>query len=471
VASPSAGSSPTAGDSPNGSPSIPESLRAALQAAAPLIRDAHSALGRATAALAEKKFETALAGDGEAIEALGEARELFFDLRQLLAVSYEAESRIAGVARTEDANVLEQRARVDAALAAEQSRNRHRAIRLETLLAAEREAALAALEAPDPATAPDEDAAPTSPDPARRAALEQRFERATTLLAEATSAMDEAGSAFEGKSEGKAVGAARATDWPRVGVAAGRAAERLDALRMLFSTLLEQLQRLERDQIDLSDRTRDAIALAASDEPAGERSAETRGRVGAIDGEQRSLESRAGAIADALVARSEAVAADPAAAGADAPSGEAAEPDAATLRRAADHVATAQLSMRSAGETFADESLPLPPAAAAQTVAREELRKALELLSPPPQEKPEEPQQQEPQAGEDESAPDPAQPEPGAGGEQQEPQAGEDEEPSASEDEGAQLLQGVRDREAERRAANERKARNQRRSAPVEKDW
>ena len=35
----------------------------------------------------------------------------------------------------------------------------------------------------------------------------------------------------------------------------------------------------------------------------------------------------------------------------------------------------------------------------------------------------------------------------------------------------AQLLQGVRDREAERRAANERKARAQCRSAPVEKDW
>ena len=453
----------------SGDPAIPESLRAALTGAAPLIGDAHAAMSRAVAALAAKKLEPALVGDGEALEALAEAQELFFDLRELLAVSYEAQSRIAGLATADDASASALRAKAESALAAEQSRNRDRATRLETLLVAERESQLQALESPDPAASGDENAPPPAPpDPAQREALEQLFERANELLADAASAMQEAGSAFAGKL------GSRASDWPRVGAAAGRAAARLDTLRMLFSTLLEQLQRLERDQIDLSDRTQDTIALAAAEPPSGERSAETRARVGAIDGEQKTLEARAGAIADALVAQSE-----QAVTSGEPQGGQPAAPDADALRRAADHVATAQLAMQEVSETLhaseaseAGESLPLPPAADAQKVAREELRKALELLSPPPPEKPEEPPKQEPESE--------SKPEPGEGEESQAPQPGEDEGASASEDEGAQpadaqdpaqLLQGVRDREAERREANERKARSQRRSAPVEKDW
>jgi hypothetical protein len=246
---------------------------------------------------------------------------------------------------------------------------------------------------------------------------------------------------------------------------------------MLFSTLVEQLQRLARDQVDLADRTGDAIALSAAEKSTEPRGPETRARVTAVDGEQKTLEARAGAIADALVAESEQAAASPdAGASPSSPDAPGAAPDAKTLRRAADHVATAQLAMQEASETFSDESRPLPPAREAQAVAVEELRKALELLVPPKPEKPEEPPPQEPQSepesGEDESdGEDQAPPE---------PRAGEDEAPSASEDQGgppgesqdpAQLLQGVRDREAERRETNENRARDRRRSAPVEKDW
>jgi len=462
---------------------IREDLRAALTGAAPLIREAHAAMGRATTALAEKKLEQALAGDGEATVALSQAQELFFDLRELLAVSHETELRIAGIAGAQDAKAAQLRTGEESTLAAEQSRNLERAHRLESLLEAERQTELQALASPSPAAATGEESEPVPPDPAKSAAVEQRFERARTLLAEASGAMAEAGSAL--------AGSASSIEWPRVGAPASRAAERLDALRMLFSTLLEQLERLEREQVDVSDRTQDAIALAAADRPSGERSAETRARVDAIEGDQKTLETRAGAIADALVARSEqAAAAAPegeAPAGGSAPAG----PDSKTLRRAGDHVATAQLAMQEAGETFAGEKLPLAPAAAAQTVARDELRKAIALLAPPTPEQPEEPPKQDPRSGEDES--------PSEGDEESEdsdapsselnqeqgdtkpsPEPGEDEAASTSEDEGAgpadaqdpaQLLQGVRDREAERRESNERKARHQRRSAPVEKDW
>jgi Ca-activated chloride channel family protein len=459
--------SPQAGAADAGAPAISEALREALEGAAPRIRDAHAAMGRATGALATRALEPALVAEGEAATSLRAAQELFFDLRELLTVSHETEARIAALANDEDPNVVAQRAGIAGALAAEQARNRARATRLETLLANEREAEQQALAAPDPAAAADPDAPPPPPDPAALEALAQRFERAASLLDDASRAMDEAEAGF-----GPGAAAPRRADWPRIGPAAARATARLDALRMLFSTLVEQLQRLARDQVDLADRTGDAVALSATEKSTEPRGPETRARITALDGEQKTLEARAGAIADALVAESEQAAAAPdAGASPDAPG---AAPDAKTLRRAADHVATAQLAMQEASETFSDERLPLPSAREAQAVAAEELRKALELLVPPKPEKPEEPppQEQGPESGEDESD-----------GEEQappEPRAGEDEAPSASEDQGgppgesqdpAQLLQGVRDREAERREANENRARERRRSAPVEKDW
>ncbi len=456
-------------------PAISESLRAALVDAAPLVEDAHAAMGRATGALAETGFAKALAAGGEAAESLDQAQELFFDLRELLAVSHEAEAGIAAVAGAEDPEILALRGARAPDLAALQARNRVRATRLESLLASERETQLAALASPDPAVPAEEGAAPPPPpDPAKREALEQRFVRAQDLLAQAAAAMEEAEAAF-------GTGAARqSADWPRIDESATLAAERLAAIQNLFLSLVEQLQRLEREQVDLADRTGNAIALAATDTPPGQRGPETRGRIEAVDSEQQELETRAGAIADALVAGSEAAPAK-----AEGEGGDPATPDRDTLRRAADHVATAQLAMQEAVETFADERKPLPPAAQAQGVAREELRKALEILSPPPPETPPEPPKQDPESGEDEAPSESdqseqAQQEQAGDTEQEQPEAGGDEGASASEDQlerspesqdPAQLLQGVRDREAERRQSNERKAREQRRSAPVEKDW
>ena len=289
---------------------------------------------------------------------------------------------------------------------------------------------------------------------------------------------------------GSAICRRLAGEWYHVAVGYGRshdkaaalATERLEALRNLFLSLVEQLARLEREQVDLSDRTRNAIALAATDTPPGQRGPETRGRIEAVGSEQKDLEARAGAIADALVARS-----DEAPAKVEGEGGDPGAPDRDTLRRAADHVATGQLAMQEAVETFTDDRKPLAPAAEAQGVARDELRKALEILSPPPPEKPPEPPKEDSKSGQDESPPKSdsseskdAQSDQGADSEQEQSQAGGDEAAAASEDQmdqpsesqdPGQLMQGVRDREAERRQSNERRERQQRRSAPVEKDW
>ena len=476
-ADPAAGA---AGTGEGAKPTISESLRTALVAAAPLVKDAHVAMGRSTGALGSVGFEKALAADGEAAEALDRAQELFFDLRELLNVSHDAEAGIAAVAGAADPKLLASRNLRAPELAALQARNRSRANRLESLLSAERESQLAALESPDPTAPADESAASPEPseppDPAKRAALEQRFTRAGELLSQAAGAMAEAGSAFGAGAPGKSA------DWPRIDTAAALATERLEALRNLFLSLVEQLARLEREQVDLADRTRNAIALAATDTPPGQRGPATRGRIEAVGSEQKDLEARAGAIADALVARS-----DEAPAKADGEGGDPGAPDRDTLRRAADHVATGQLAMQEAVETFSDERKPLAPAAEAQGVARDELRKALEILSPPPPEKPPEPPKDDSKSGQDESPPksDSSEakdnrPDQGAGSEQDQSEAGGDEAASASEDQmdqpsesqdPGQLMQGVRDREAERRQSNERRERQQRRSAPVEKDW
>ncbi|MEZ4279798.1 MAG: VWA domain-containing protein [Myxococcota bacterium] len=477
-------------------PAIAAKLRAALADAAPRIEAAHTTMGRATAGLAAKAFSPALEAERATLDALREAQERFFDLRELLAATHESEARIAAFASADDPEIAARREAAAEPLAAEQRRNRVRADRLETLLADERASALQALAAGDPAAAGSSAApAPATPpppaDPARIEALEQRFARAGELLGEAAKAMDEAEAGFGGARAGGGAGRERAgrADWSQVAPAAARATAALDALRMLFSTLVEQLQRLEREQIDLADRTGEAIALAAAEAAPPARGPETRARVEALDGEQKSLEARAGAIADALVAESDrAAAAEQAeeAAGESAPAPPSGAPDAKTLRRAADHVATAQLAMQEASETFGDAQAPLDPASAAQGAARDALRKALELLQPPPPESPENPPpddaNQDDGAGGDSGGDGDESQDEGAGEPPPEPQpeAAEDESAGASEDPGAesaegrdpaQLLQGVRDREAERRDANERRARERRRAAPVEKDW
>jgi hypothetical protein len=473
-------------------PAVSERLREALTQAAPLVTQASQAMTRAVGSVSEQKFPAAIAADGEAATALGEAQELFFDLRQLLDVAHATEARIAAAAtlgeQAAEARALRERSA--SVIAAAQDRNRARANRLEALLASEREAEIAALHPRDPSAPPESE--PPAADPEQQAALEQRFIRASELLAEAKTAMAEAGSGF-GADPSRSK-----TDWRRVGPPAERATERLDALRMLFLSLLEHLQRLEREQVDLGDRTRDAIALAAGEASSTGRGPETKARIGALADEQKTLEGRAGAIADALLAQSESASGSEAAApSAGAPSDGASGPDRDTLRRAADHVATAQLAMGAVASTFEDESRPLAPASQAQDEAHEALRKAIELLAPPPpppeqNESKESPKddsgagpQEQPSSGDESGAGDQGQEQSEQGGageeeQQQEPSSAEDGSASASEDQMAppaggqdpgQLLQGVRDREAERRDANERRGRERRRSAPVEKDW
>ncbi len=460
-----------------------DALRTALVGAAPRAREAAAALERATVSVGSARWEEALRAESEAAQALADAREQFFELRQLLDAAWADEGRIAALASPEDPELVDVRETLQEPLIRLQEKNLERAGRLEGLLERERAERLAELEASlgsGSGSAVGGSEAEGADGPAQE---RERFAAAEQLLALASGAMLEVVDAL-----GPAAGGG-AADWPAAARAAERAAGHLEALRSLFFSITEHLRELARDQVDLSDRTRNAIALAAPERPppsgspdlvdgpgsAGQtdaeddasaepsRGPETRERMGALADEQRSLEQRGGALADALLAGSdEAARSDP-------PDEEsAAAGSAETIRRAAEHVARAQLSMGEAAGGLADDGAPLASIEESQTLALEELARALALLSPPPPAPP-------PEGGDDESEeggdgqPEPSPEEQTAGA----PEMGSDpagDEADAEMGDASQLLQGVRDREAERRRERDRIAR-QRRSEPVEKDW
>jgi Ca-activated chloride channel family protein len=457
----------------------------AFQSAAPLVDSAGSAMNRVTASIGAGHYDLALLDEVKAGEALAAAREHFLDLRQLLNVTFSDEQQIARLAGSDDPAIVQEREEVAAGLSEIQSRNSQRALRLEKLLEQEKTSRIAQLEAeaaPD-ANAPEEDnGGPVE--------LEQRrFELAAQLLALASEGMGETMDAL-GRTD-----AERAPDWPRVSEAATRATKHLDAIRTLFFSIAEHVQKLAQDQIDVRDRTQDVIALSVTEsppsgepetpesseaadaaestsvsdaesksesEPAPEpRGPETLIRSQALAGEQQKLEARGGELADALFVQAEEMGQG---ATEDAPPDAGAERD--RIRKAAEHIALAQLAMVDASESLEAETEPLAPAQDAQTRAVDELNAALALLSPPPPPPEQGDQEQDESQSEDDSQEDGEEEEQGDGGAEASPEDAEEE----SMDDLSQLLQGVRDRDAERRREQDREE-QRRRTEPVGKDW
>ena len=239
-------------------------------------------------------------------------------------------------------------------------------------------------------------------------------------------------------------------DWEWVGSDTAKAIEHLETLRRLFFSIVEHLRDVTRRQVDLADRTQDALALSAS--PDVDASAEA---APLVDREQ-GLAQQALVIANALAeqASDAGVAEDGQASGASN-----------RLREAADHVLLGQEEMEGA-VGFLSAPADLEAARNAQDVAVERLSKALAILEPPegggkpgdardPQgDQPQQAGSQQPEAEE-------------GSGDQAGRQRQEQRQAGLGADPG-QRLQEVRDREAER--GRERAHR----PAPyetVEKDW
>jgi Ca-activated chloride channel family protein len=461
--------------------------RLALQESAPLVGDAADAMEATTTAIGTSRYDEALTQEGVAAEALAAAQERFFDLRQLLNATHADQAAIATIAGSKEPNLVHSRGEHVTRLTMLQAKNGLRGSRLADLLEREREDRIARLEAEGAAdVAPDED-----PGRSPVAIEEQRFALADQILERASLAMAESSKGLESPIESGEI------DWPTTADAAGEAQSHLDTLRTLFFTIAEHVERLARDQVEVRDRSQDALALAVTENPPssegegeGEGEADsatttnaegveprgpgTLARTRELSVDQSELESRGGEIADALFVQAEQTAGEAPQDG--APEG-ASETEGNTqeerdrIRRAAEHVASAQLAMQDAQTSLADEESPLAPVPDAQSLAIEELGEALRLLSPPPP--PEDPDSEQEQSedsdgGEGESSPES---ESGnEGGQSSPPESEPEESDEESMDDPSQLLQGVRDRDAERRRERERDQ-QRRRAEPVDKDW
>ncbi len=494
-----AASSPSLRSSdPTARPSVEEAdqaaQRVALMEAAPILEEAATAMTRVSETIGAGDYRGALDAEVEVGEALTAARERFLDLRQLLNMAFEEQERIVGISG--EATSEEALARDEFAVVALQEKNLARALRLEGLLEGEERKRLAELEGAEQGAAPaqGEEGVATPVERER-----QRFDLARQRLALGSGAMMEVTDALSLGEGGSAA------DWPVANEAAQRASLHLDAIRTLFFSIAEHIRQLALDQVEVRDRTQDAIALSASESPSlapspspspsmtedqraaqdgsqgeekqegqaaqrAEQAAATRGpetlaRTSELAENQDELEVRATAISDALFVQAEGLA--------EAPTDEAgpeAGAEGVRIRKAAEFVASAGLSMGDAFETLNGEAAPLPPAQEAQSLAISDLQKALELLSPPPP-PPEDQPSEDQQSEEDEESEQGDSPQDDEGeGEGGESGADPEERPEQGMDDPSQLLQGVRDREAARRRDRDREE-QRRRSVPVEKDW
>jgi len=457
-------------------------LRRRIEAAAPLIDAAREDFQQALAGLEAERFDQALAPQRTGVTKLAAAREHFLDLERLVELLYQDEQRIAALltpgAGTKVAGAApdEAIAHPDEQAAAARSEylllarelqagNRERLQRVSAsildrlgrVLDAEEQANQAQTPSPKAPTVDPQTSTP--PDPAALATERQHLEQADRLRVEVEKAMQQALGNL-GAAEAAAE-AAPADDSELTGLidrAQGSVAHTLnqiEALRRLFFSVVDYLRETLRRQIDLGDRTEEMAGLAAT-EPA---EAIAR-RLGPMASEQTALAEMAGSIAEALTRQAEqpAPTAPPTQEDTQAQQAADAQEQQEHLRQAADRVANARDRMDQAAEAIATESPAFERIRDHQQQAVEALAAALAALQPPQppgQSDPEQQPEQQDQAGQQES--------------QQDGQGQPDAKPQPEPGDLSQLLQGVRDREAQRREARARQQSSG--YEPVEKDW
>jgi Ca-activated chloride channel family protein len=394
--------------------------------AQPHVEAASLQLSNALEALEADRPMDAQAPQSAALAELIQARERFLDLKRLIEIAYEDEKRITGFLSPQAEIGEEQLAEYGPALMQVQEQNLERLVRMTPMIEGERAKLQAELAGQEESG---------GEGGAGQQALE-RLDLADGILALTESAMKGATESLGmlGESE-------EALEQSRSSVET--AMKGLETLRRLFFSIVEHIRDTAERQVELGDDTEEA----SSSEP--DRLLE---RVGPIAAHQDELAKHTDSLAEALHQQSFA---DPAELlGPDAAADEAAAAEAVEkLTQASELVLAAGAEMARAAEGLGAEEKEFESIRSQQTTAVEKLAEALALLQPPQeQQEPQEQQQDEQQ--------------------QQEQQQGQQEEQPPEEQESSdptQLLQSVRDREAERH--RNQSERNQRGYEPVEKDW
>ncbi|HEY5623401.1 MAG TPA: hypothetical protein VIV14_06540, partial [Gammaproteobacteria bacterium] len=385
----------------------------------------------------DQRAGDAVAPQTAAVDELSAARERFLDLRALIDLMHEAESRAgAFLSPRADQDVDSLLEYAPSALELH-ARNHERAERATRLVDEKRDAAASALSEPSQENLEDD----------QRAAAEAELARlnlAAQLNGEISDSMAVAQSALNALVETGPASAAEGLATAREAIAA--AVEDIAELRALFFNLIEHLKETARRQIELGDETEAAAVLADDGAPD-----ETALALGPLAPRQRQLAERAGRLAEALAAQSQRLAEQPQTPTDEAPVDSA--DMAARLAGAGEHTGAAAVDMNNAAGGLEVNPPPLAQLRSDQSSAVDNLLAAIEMLEPPQQRQSQDQQEQQDQQQNQNG---------GADGDDSERREEAERDPS-------QLLQGVRDREAQRRA--QQAERERLRYDPVEKDW
>ena len=384
-------------------------------------------------------------------EALLAAREIFLDTKGLIEVIWRDESQVYGLLLGGDGVTPELRSMRVPAVGELHEKNVGRLKRLRTFINEEEaEIALARqqLESAAQGVTDPSGTGASPPSEEEVASLEERIRIVQILLDQIDEQTRIASEWFASQSE---------LDPTTIDARAGAEIVKpiiplLADLRRLYFTLLELLRDTARRQLDLNDQTADAIALALGvpeDAPK---------HLLPLGPEQTEIQQIAQQLAPAIEQQGEQMASfaerRASEGGGSAPEGESPEEVRQRWQRAAELVQSATGEMGTAiTELFTErpfgEEYGMDAGGSAQRAALEQLAEAIELLSPePPPQDPGDSSQQ-PQQNQNQS---------------QSP----DQEPNREPVDPAQLLQEVRDREAKRRADQQRDGIA---DPTVEKDW
>jgi Ca-activated chloride channel family protein len=442
---------------PNEKPPDPQVERflSMVRQAMPFITEGKEAFQAALEALRSNSLDVASRRQVEAVRALREAHERFLDLRGLIELTYAQQvhvQRLVSTGRGENSDNLA--ARVGLAHKVQRT-NVPRCQRLDQLIDGEQAALPTESETSEQPSTGQKSAASAQPPTKANA---ERLAMAKQLVQKIQAEMTSAEKAF-----GQAIpfGVAQsATEPPPIDQkekaldeargAVDRAVEALQALRRLFFSIAEHLRETAERQAELNDQTQHVATTAKAEQIPAE--------TGPLVSRQRELESVASEIASALKKQSEQI--PGAGAGRDVDDREQTKQREATSRllaQAAQLVGEASRAMDQGADNMTQPTLDLKAAREHQDQALKKLLAALALLVPPEQQSgdqtpQEQSQNEDQQEGQQEQQQQPQ--------EKPSPQAGVD---------AARLLQGVLDREAERRRQNA--DRQHARHEPVEKDW
>ncbi len=305
-------------------------------------------------------------------------------------------------------------------------------------------------QAPDPAS-PD----PATPDPEALKAERQLMEQADGLRVETEKAMKQALDSLIQANTASAVSTESSAATFTAALAQARqsvtlALDRAETLRRLFFSVIDHLRETLRHQIDLGDRTEKTAVLAATTP-----SDQTARHIEPLAPEQASLAEKAEHIADALRQQAQQPAPatpDVQATHAQATPEKTAQAQQQRFNEAAQLVTSARDHMNKAAGAITDKPILFKAIRNHQQDAVEALTKALTVLQPPQQQQKDQQQQDQQQTSRQAN---------------QNRQKQQKQQPNSNNLN--PLLQGVRDREAQRR--RQRTRQQQHPYEPVEKDW